>query len=967
MATQTPSWFNDATYLANKLLQLQSSDPSTGWTLAMLNAELAKYNATPYEHFLAQGDKENVSPNAYFNVSEYLKAKANQMNAEKYEGKTDWVESTVLAEMGKYGVSAWDHYLKVGQFEGVNPSNGLDTDAYFTAKMNLLNSSAWDGRTDWTVSEVQQIFKDAGCSPITDPSPNVVVTAVAAGDQVQTSYNPYAPNVPGVTFTLTTGVDTPALTVNNDTIIGVVSALSSAATLNAGDKIDGLAGTDTLKVDLQGNFTGFTADAGFLKNVENVELTNSGTIARSFAAKGVEGVHAYNLTGAINLSDLAATDAAVNLANRASGTTTINYATDVTAGTADALALGLSGVGTAEVKNAAGAVTTAEAAVTVTAAGIEAVNITAAGTNIVALGANDAKALTATGAGSLKLTAIGTAVKTIDAATLTGALDVDLGDAAGVTSVIAGAGNDKVRATVGDLAINAEINGGAGADTLALTGAIGTVQYQMSGVETIELNGVTTTFSATNASGVANLTVKGAANNATFANMGTADLAVSLVGTASGSVASDHAGATALTVSGGVKAAPTVNRVDTSLTNSTNVALTVEQYNTLGDGTNGKISAAKAQAFTANIAGAMDNDISLAAATSAIFTQTNTDATVTVGLDAAKLTDLQVTTAGNFTVDSGNVSAVESLTVSAAKSFTATAINFNGVANVDLSGAGSTAGVTLANLGATTVDYGITVKATGLANGLTIGNIDTAEGQAVNVNVAGALGAVTIKKITVADSAALAHTGSITIDANGTAGAIELGTLTAKDVTVNAAGALATVGKAAPVAILADTATFTGSALSANNVSVTAVKSGTVVGGIEADHLTVVGKSAAGATAAFTLTGGLNADVFDVTAGAGKTTVTITDFLAGSDTITSTAGATVNAVQAAKILLDAFSITAATADITLVNLDFNGDANAADGFVYKGDTYFASASTIADATVAVKLTGVALADNAVIA
>ena len=72
-----------------------------------------------------------------------------------------------------------------------------------------------------------------------------------------------------------------------------------ARTLNAGDQIDGGEGNDTLNVDMQGAFSGFSGD-GFLKNVENVTLTNSGTIARTFSADGVEGVEQYNLTGAVN-------------------------------------------------------------------------------------------------------------------------------------------------------------------------------------------------------------------------------------------------------------------------------------------------------------------------------------------------------------------------------------------------------------------------------------------------------------------------------------------------------------------------------------------------------------------------------------------------------------------------------------------------------------------------------------------
>lgn len=44
-----------------------------------------------------------------------------------------------------------------------------------------------------------------------------------------------------------------------------------------------------LAVDVQGNFGGFS-DTGGLQNVETVALTNTGSIARTFNATGVEGV-----------------------------------------------------------------------------------------------------------------------------------------------------------------------------------------------------------------------------------------------------------------------------------------------------------------------------------------------------------------------------------------------------------------------------------------------------------------------------------------------------------------------------------------------------------------------------------------------------------------------------------------------------------------------------------------------------
>lgn len=381
-----PKWFDEDAYLANKLVQLQTIEPEKGWTPDLLQAELAKYSATPYQHFVAQGNSENISPNSYFNVAEYLKAKADQMNAmndgQGYEGKTDWTEAAVQAEMAKYGVSAWDHYNQVGQYEGVNPSNALDTSAYFEDKAELLNAAKWEGRTDWTAADIQAIFKAAGCSPLTDPDQNLAsIPAVPAEEQVSTNYNPYTPSTPGTpgeTYELTTAVDTITGTVNDDTFNGVASSLTKEATLNAGDQLDGAAGNDTLNVTMNSNFTGFTGD-GKLVNVESVNLTNAGTLARTFNAANISGVETYTLnaeTAAINLSNLAAAGITVNVKDQASGATTIGFTTDAVKGTSDALTLGLKDVGTV------GEGSAADKYVTPTVTGIENLTVKATGQNL---------------------------------------------------------------------------------------------------------------------------------------------------------------------------------------------------------------------------------------------------------------------------------------------------------------------------------------------------------------------------------------------------------------------------------------------------------------------------------------------------------------------------------------------------------------------------------------------------------
>ena len=669
-------------------------------------------------------------------------------------------------------------------------------------------------------------------------------------------------------------MDTIEGTTGDDTIEAVASSLSSGRTLDAGDQIDGGEGADTLNVDVQGNFTGFSGD-GFLKNVETVNLTNEGTIERSFAAKEVTGVETYNLTGAVDLSDLAATDAAINLIDRATGDTSIGFAAEVADGAADALALGLENVGTVKTADAA------EAAVTVTVADIEELNITAAGANVVDLNAVDLTEVTVAGAGSLAITGTASELKTVDAGSLEGdlRLDADLN---------------------GDLALNATIAGGAGDDRLVLTntGAAATVQFAMSGVQTVELGDLGTndlTFSATNVSDLEKVVVGADADgDAVFANVGAQDLAIDLSGNGNTiTVSADHSGSSTVTAKAAATADKdniTVSDTDLVLANTSGAILNVDKF---ADYT-GTLTAAKAQSLEATVDGAVNGSVALAAATAIEVTQTNKDVTSALTVDAAKAVDMNVTAAGDFGVTVTDLGALESLTVDSGKAFSIG--NLVAINNVTLSGATADSAATIGNLGVNTLDYGITVTAEGLKAGLSVGTVDTGAGNAVSIDASAVTGDVTVGDVAVAaDATTSAATGSITVDVNGTAGDVVLGALQAKTVTVDASGALGTVsdgnGTAATdaVDIVADTATFTGSTLKQNIVDVTAAVAATVTGGIQDDFITVTTAEVAGKTSTVSLTGGLGADTFDITFAAttpGASKVTITDFNTDDDTLT---------------------------------------------------------------------------------
>lgn len=633
----------------------------------------------------------------------------------------------------------------------------------------------------------------------------------------------------------------------DDTVNGTVAALSSENTLNSGDQIDGGAGNDTLNVDVKANFTGFSG-AGYLKNVENVNLTNSSAIARTFDAKGITDVENYSINGQINLANLADTDAAISISNIADNANiSLGFTADAVKGTADDLTIGLNGLGTAAVT---GATPVAQKTVTVTANGIETLNVNTTGNNYVALVGDKATAINVAGNGTINTT-VTTATKTFDASGNTGNVNVDLSNAVAgaVTSVATGAGDDVITADVNDLIANAVIAGGEGADRLELTGNGTTTQLQMSGVETISLGSATTAltgatvFSAAKASGINAINVQAnftAGATANFASMGAADLGFNLLGNnGSGAVTSDHAGTTTVNVVAGATAtaaAPHTNGTTITAGNSSHVALNVGANTTY----TGTVTAGKASALevTGNVSSAT---LIAAAATSAVLNTTGTSA---LTLNAAKLASLNATVAagtaskvGGLNLTASTLTGLESLVANIGANSTLTVGDLAKANAVDLSGAGT---ATIGKLGAASLGYGVNVNADGL-KALTVGTIDTGAAQSVSVNAGTVLGAVTVGNITVGTGAS---TGSINVNVDGTAGTVSLGTLSAKVVTVDATSALGAVTYGAIT--VGDTLVVNGADLFANTVNATVTGTSinaTLNGGIAVDSFTLTGAS----------------------------------------------------------------------------------------------------------------------------
>ena len=270
------------------------------------------------------------------------------------------------------------------------------------------------------------------------------------------------PGVEGTTFELTKGVDIVTGKANDDIIIADDDG--GAASLNAGDSINGGAGIDTLKIFNSAaidNGAAFTTAT--VTNVEHVELT-TGKAGQTLDVSGNADVNKVTLKngfdGAVTLKAAQTAGLSGNI-NTAGAAATFAFS-DVTGG-ADTANLELNA---ADLKAAAGSKG-------LEIAGVETLNIAATG--ISKLGDTtlaDTTKLVITGDGEVAATLKSGLAKTIDGSASTGDLTIDNGAAASaVQSIKTGTGNDIYTTTYADLAADDLIDLGAGTDSLRFNDA----------------------------------------------------------------------------------------------------------------------------------------------------------------------------------------------------------------------------------------------------------------------------------------------------------------------------------------------------------------------------------------------------------------------------------------------------------------------------------------------------------------
>ena len=463
-----PAWFDYETYMANKLAQMQKTDPAGNWTAETLKAAFAENGFTGTEGIYAHYDKyslaEETSPSQYLDADYYLAAKLEQMK------KTDpsYTMDQLLAAFKESGLTVGEHYDLYGSTEGINPSAAFDQAKYMADKLAQLQKTEPDA--GWTAAKVQEAFDEAGLTPLE----HYLLYGKSEG---------LTPRPVVETFAFTPEVDTLVGTDGNDTFSGVIGYLPGETTINKYDSVDGGAGTDTVVVnatsdvkDLQ-NITAksieqLTINATYASVNDKVNswadlegITISGATGVSLAAgdkvksltlDGVDGAVSFTAKNlaSVSLSDMASAD--VTLA--AVSATSMNVNLDDVKGKLD---LG------ASVKT-----------VILNSAGGEEV------ANALSLNATAATTLLITGDTDMAVSMVGTALSTINAQSFTGDLDLSDVTVDVNTNILTGSGDDdiklvdvfagKVFAGAGDdtvtlgvsVAANAVIDGGAGYDEI---------------------------------------------------------------------------------------------------------------------------------------------------------------------------------------------------------------------------------------------------------------------------------------------------------------------------------------------------------------------------------------------------------------------------------------------------------------------------------------------------------------------
>lgn len=145
------SGFDKDYYLEAKLAALQAVDPDwIGEDVEHLESVLLSLGLSAESHYSQYGYLEGIEPNAYFNHSEYMLAKADSLYA---SGGYTSAQDALAAFIAAWPWDAYQHYILYGAAEGINPSNRFDETAYLSDKLAALR----DEGNEWGYASVDEL------------------------------------------------------------------------------------------------------------------------------------------------------------------------------------------------------------------------------------------------------------------------------------------------------------------------------------------------------------------------------------------------------------------------------------------------------------------------------------------------------------------------------------------------------------------------------------------------------------------------------------------------------------------------------------------------------------------------------------------------------------------------------------------------------------------------------------------
>jgi hypothetical protein len=338
--------------------------------------------------------------------------------------------------------------------------------------------------------DARGMLADVTSDPTTVLGPSQVVTFIQ--QNIADPGDPILNTVPGQSWVLTPTVDLINGTTGNDQVTGVFgSATPAENTYTTGDSINGGGGTDSLVLTAAGTLASPTAVT--VKGIANVNIRD--LVGSTFDATLVSDNPAisFNSTLAGNTSKVVGGALGSTYGLAGGGNMTVDFAS--TSGSSDTAKVSLAGAGTSSSTRSTVDVADGNT--------IEAVSISATGTNFVTLNA---------GTAATKVTLTGAATNTIAVGSLAAIATIDASTSTGTNTFLAG----------NSLNTGDTVKGGTGADTLSANFTSATlINPTIADVETLSLDfDANAILNLSKTTGATTLAISGSKGSAEVTNAG---------------------------------------------------------------------------------------------------------------------------------------------------------------------------------------------------------------------------------------------------------------------------------------------------------------------------------------------------------------------------------------------------------------------------------------------------------------